>query len=367
MKEAARARTTAALTRRSATTLLTGALAGCGGGFFEDDEDVELTSAPTPTPQAIAAPSPPPAPAEAGKLNRNGLQLTFEDSFQTLAQDFSQTLPLNGKWQTWLNNGGRDNFYSRTLHHTKGEEQQYYVDQYILDKHCGHLGNRRSHDPFSLVDGPNGKVLRITARRMDGAMVVALRDKLALAQNLTAYHGTKFFSSGAISTYDGFKQKYGVFEARIKMSPLHGSWPAFWMLAADRGQGANKWPPEIDIVDNFAQGGAQDRWVLGGVITAQPTGFGPPPTGGIMGKVMPYKIRDAWHTFAVEWDAKNIVYYANDKEEYRHPTPSNFHENMFMILNLAVVGQDNTWADKPLPTTNEITLDIDWVKVWKRG
>lgn len=352
------------LTRRSATTLMTGALAACGGAGFEDEE-AALTSAPLPLATPIPSPAPAPAlPAQTGMLDRNGLQLTFQDDFQSLAQDFSGTLPLNGKWQTWLNNGGRDNFYARTLHQTKGEEQQYYVDQYLLDKHCSGVPGYRNYDPFSLVDGPNGKVLRITAKRMEGAMVNALRDKLGMAQRLSAYESTKFFSSGCISTFEGFKQKYGVFEARIKTSALAGSWPAFWMLASDRGN--SYWPPEIDIVDNFPQRNAQDRWILGGVVTKQPTGFGP-GDGGINGRLMPYKIRDAWHTFAVEWDAKNLVYYANDKEEFRHPTPANFHENMFMMVNLAVVGQDNGWADKPLPTTSTISLDVDWVKVWKRA
>lgn len=353
---------TRTFTRRAATTtLLAGAAAGCGGGFFEDDEGVTLTSAPSP---ALPVSPAPPASAQAGMLNRNGLQLTFSEEFGSLAQDYSKTLPLNGKWQTWLNNGGRDNFYSRTLHQNKGEEQQYYVDQYILDKHCAHVPGYRKYDPFSLVDGPDGKkVLRITARRMEQAMVNALRDKLGTAQGLTTYQATKFWSSGTLSTFEGFKQRYGVFEARIKMSPHAGSWPAFWMLAADRGW--SYWPPEIDIVDNFPQRDAQDRWILGGVVTKTPTGFGP-SDGGINGKVMPYKVRDAWHTFAAEWTDKTIAYYANDVEVFRTATPANFHENMFMMLNLAVVGQDNTWADKPLSHVAELALDIAWVRVWKR-
>ena len=345
--------------RRTAMLLMTGAVAACGGGA--EDEVLSTEAAPL-APPAPAPTLPPPAAPVPGGLDRRNLQLTFSDEFTSLTQDPAATLPLNGKWQTWLNNGGRDNFYSRTLHQNKGEEQQYYVEPYILNKLCSHVSGHKAYDPFSLVDGPDGKVLRITARRLDPAMVNALRDKLGLAQGLNTYQATKYWSSGVLSTYEGFKQKYGVFEARVKISPLAGSWPAFWTLASDRGY--SKWPPEIDIFDNFAQGGRTDRWISGGII-APGTGFGP-SDGGFIGKQMPYKTVDEWRTIGVEWTDKKIAYYSEDKEFFSAPTPSNFHENMFMMLNLAVVGQDNTWADRPLSGTNTITMDIDWVRIWKR-
>lgn len=342
--------------------MLAGALAACGGGFFEDEEEAVKQDAAT----TLTAPPATPAPApqtRAPRLDRRGLQLTFSDDFTTLTSDFSARMPVNGKWQTWLSLGGRDNFYSRTLHHAKGEEQQYYVDQYILDKLCTNVPGYRKYDPFSLADGPDGKVLRITARRMEQAMVSTLRDKLGIAQRLPSYDSTKFFSSGVISTYEGFKQTYGVFEARIRTSALAGSWPAFWMMNADRGY--SYWPPEIDIVDNFPQKNAFDRWILGGVITRDGKGYGPKDEG-MPGKRMPFPVRDVWRTFGVDWGPKEIVYYCDDVEYYRAPTPATFHENMFLMLNLAVVGQDSTWADKPLANTDVITLDIDWVRVWKR-
>ncbi len=341
-------------TRRGAMMLLAGALTACGGGGT-GQEPAQEASAPGP-----AAPTPSPGVPQTGMLNRNGLHLTFSDDFSALSQDHTIKLPLNGKWQTWLNNGGKDNFHARTLHASNGVEQQYYLDSYILKKHCAHIPGFAQYDPFSLVDGPNGKVLRITARAMEPAMQAALRDKLGIAQGQSSYAATKYWSSGCITTFEGFNQKYGVFEARVKMSRFAGSWPAFWMLNAAGG-----WPPEIDIFDNYPQKGAMNRIVLGGVIR-EGSGWGP-RDGGQDGKAMPYDVRGAWHTIGAEWDARNITYYANDVQIFQAPTPSNFHVNMFPILNLAIVGQDNTWADRPTLGTQTIELDIDWVKVWKRA
>jgi hypothetical protein len=353
--------------RRSATLMLTGALGGCGGGWFEDEEAAQLTTAqvvtaqPTPAVAPAPAPTPQPAAPTPGKLNRNGLQLTFSEDFGTLAQDYNAKMPLNGQWVTWLG-GPKDSFFSRTLHQDDGGEQQLYLDPYILNKHASHLATAKQYNPFSLVDGPDGKVLRITARRLDDTMVKTLRDKLGKAEGQNDYQATKYWSSGCISTYGGFKQKYGVFEARVKISPHAGSWPAFWMLASDRGLGY--WPPEIDVFDNYPQNNAQNRWIAGGHISQS---NGKSTANFIASKTMPYQVRDRWHTIGVEWDAKNIVFYSNDQEFHRAPTPSNFHENMFFILNLAIVGQDNSWADKPLAGTSTLEFEIDWVRVWKRA
>jgi hypothetical protein len=354
-----------ALTRRSAMTLLAGGVAACGGGG-----EIETlaqaagvgggTTAVSPAPVTPSAPTPAPTgPVAPGMLNRIGLALTFEESFSSLAYTPTASSPLNGKWRTWLNHGDKDSFYTRTLHQDTGDEQQYYLDPYILDKLCAAVPNYKTHMPFSLADGPNGKVLRITARKMESAMVSTLRDKLGMAQGLSSYQSTKYWSSGLLSSHGAFAQKYGVFEARMRTGGEAGNWPAFWML-----NDAGGWPPEIDIVDNYPQQGAKDRWVSGGVISPG-SGFGP-KDGGRDGKVMPYQVRDAWHTVTVEWDAKHIVYYSNDVEYFRTNTPSNFNSPMFIILNLAIVGQDNKWADRPLASASSMALEIDYVRAWKR-
>jgi Glycosyl hydrolases family 16 len=52
---------------------------------------------------------------------------------------------------------------------------------------------------------------------------------------------TPKFTSGAITTEKSFRQLYGYFEARIKVSNTVGAWPAFW-LYMDKGD-------EIDVME----------------------------------------------------------------------------------------------------------------------
>ena len=58
------------------------------------------------------------------------------------------------------------------------------------------------------------------------------------------------YSSARIKTEGLFEQRYGRFEARLKLPYGPGLWPAFWMLGANYD--TNEWPGcgEIDIMEN---------------------------------------------------------------------------------------------------------------------
>ncbi|AYM86524.1 DUF7594 domain-containing protein [Pseudoalteromonas agarivorans] len=45
---------------------------------------------------------------------------------------------------------------------------------------------------------------------------------------------THHYKGAEISTFGQFRQQYGYFEAKIKYDSIHGTWPAFWLLA-DKG------------------------------------------------------------------------------------------------------------------------------------
>ena len=75
----------------------------------------------------------------------------------------------------------------------------------------------------------DGRALAITARRDD-------------AGNIT---------SARLKTQGLFAQRYGRFEARLKLPTGQGIWPAFWMLGDDIG--STGWPAsgEIDIMEHL--------------------------------------------------------------------------------------------------------------------
>ena len=65
------------------------------------------------------------------------------------------------------------------------------------------------------------------------------------------------YTSGLISSVKSFTQKYGYFEARVKLPNAQGTWPAFWLLPYPAGANVGStwplafqyWPPEVDIME----------------------------------------------------------------------------------------------------------------------
>ncbi|MDE0598644.1 MAG: glycoside hydrolase family 16 protein, partial [Dokdonia donghaensis] len=111
------------------------------------------------------------------------------------------------------------------------------------------------------------------------------------------------FTSARINTKDKVEQKYGRFEARIKMPGGRGIWPAFWMLGsnietqADDDPATVQWPfvGEIDITEMRGQ---EPEITLGSI-------HGPGYSGGnaISGS---YTLEDDrfdadFHEYAIEW------------------------------------------------------------------
>jgi len=68
-----------------------------------------------------------------------------------------------------------------------------------------------------------------------GSLVITARK-----EHYTGADGvTKEYTSARLKTYGKFEQKYGRFEARIKIPKGQGMWPAFWLL------GGKYWDSEM--------------------------------------------------------------------------------------------------------------------------
>jgi beta-glucanase (GH16 family) len=200
---------------------------------------------------------------------------------------------------------------------------------------------------------------------------------------LTAYKVTSNdpsginYESGMIrSTY---LQRYGYFEARVKLPDGLGVWPAFWLNSDYGPNGELLWPPEIDIFE-YVVNGAEDTvdMVHTGVIVGNEalrdgrflyadsnfhtdwTYYRNP--GG--------SLANQWHTFGLEWDAGTATTYLDGKklvtrgyrwkyDDGRDAAPAH------VLLNLAIGGQ---WAgrhgidDSRFPQA----LDIDYVRVYQK-
>jgi beta-glucanase (GH16 family) len=176
-------------------------------------------------------------------------------------------------------------------------------------------------------------------------------------------YGTCQYTSARLLTKMKFAQQYGRIESRIQIPFGQGLWPAFWMLGSNIS--TVPWPGcgEIDIMENI---GKEPTMVHGSLhmTGANFSGTFTLPNGG--------KFSDAFHTYAVEWDATAIRFYVDD-QLYETRTPANvpnggkwaFDQSFFILLNVAVGGQ---WPGNPDTTTTfPQTMKVDWVRVYQRA
>jgi beta-glucanase (GH16 family) len=170
------------------------------------------------------------------------------------------------------------------------------------------------------------------------------------------------YTSGRILTKGKFEQKYGRYEARIKMPWGKGLWPAFWMLGANSETVA--WPQcgEIDIMEYL---GSKPTSIFGTV-------HGPGYSGGnAISKTYALtndRFDNDFHIFGIEWGENYVNYYV-DNVLYNQITPKDvkgewvFNQSFYIILNMAVGG---SFPGTPnAETTFPQTMLVDYVKVYK--
>jgi beta-glucanase (GH16 family) len=174
--------------------------------------------------------------------------------------------------------------------------------------------------------------------------------------NLQCHYGRCEYTSARLLTNGKFSQAYGRFEARMKLPFGQGIWPAFWML------GGGSWPNsgEIDIMEHV---GREPNTVYGTV-----HGPGYSGDGGVSrNRINSAPLRDAFHTYRIDWQPNLIIWYFDDIE-YSRVSPADIRGNtwvfdhpFYLLLNLAVGGN---WPGFPDATsTYPQTLTVDYIRV----
>jgi beta-glucanase (GH16 family) len=70
-----------------------------------------------------------------------------------------------------------------------------------------------------------------------------------------------------------------------------------------------------------------------------------------------------FHTFAIEWNPKEIIWYLDDKKVFRSETGIP-EERMFLILTLGLGGDYAGEVDNTTPFPS--TFDIDYIRVYQK-
>lgn len=195
---------------------------------------------------------------------------------------------------------------------------------------------------------------RPEAVAVDGGMVTLTASD---DPQITTDGSTLPFRSGVITTghvdndveEPGFAFTYGRIEARVRFPDGDGTWPAFWLLAADRTS-----LPEIDIMEWH---GSRENIVTNHVHQR---------IDGERQKArvdnVASDIAGEWHEVGAEWSPNLVEFFFDghsmgsvDDAELIPSTP------MYLIANLALGGPAGEVDADALPQT----FAIDWIRVWQ--
>ncbi|MDX1571006.1 MAG: glycoside hydrolase family 16 protein [Xanthomonadales bacterium] len=182
-------------------------------------------------------------------------------------------------------------------------------------------------------------------------------------------HGRNQYTSARLNTAQKHAWRYGKIAARIQLPYGQGIWPAFWMLGAniDENGGDTPWPQagEIDILELY---GSRDPGVVEANIHYADR-RGKHDSMGAKGYHLDQgRFADRFHVFAIEWDEREIRWFV-DGEQYAStsivaPEFSEFHQDFFILLNIAVGGRPAGRPDDSTPFP--VTMYVDWVRVYQR-
>ena len=157
-------------------------------------------------------------------------------------------------------------------------------------------------------------------------------------------------------------------EARIKMAPGYGVWPAFWLIGGDaNGTG---WPVtgELDVAESIGKI-PSDVFLTAHGFSADPTAQ-PIPFHWFTPTVVPLHkdVTKGWHVYALDatadsvtWSIDHHVYKVLYRNDVKAPSVWSFNMPFHVMLNLAVGG---TFAGTPRPSTHfPASMLVDYVRV----
>jgi len=200
------------------------------------------------------------------------------------------------------------------------------------------------------TDSPNNAVVQ------NGFLVITAKQEALGGANYT---------SARLKTKGKFEQKYGRFEARIKMPLGKGLFPAFWLLGNNIDQ--VNWPQcgEIDAMEYI---GNKPTEVFGSLHA--------PGVSGSNSLTKKYALTNDrfdtdFHVFGIEWTDHHINWYV-DNVLYNQITRDKveekggqwvFDNSFFMLLNLAVGG--NLPGNPDANSTFPQRMIVDYVRVYQ--
>jgi hypothetical protein len=176
-----------------------------------------------------------------------------------------------------------------------------------------------------------------------GLLISARRD--------TAGHWTSGLIAAGDASGAGPGVRYGYFEARMKLPPGPGTWPAFW-LGTHIHPGDTTPSIELDVIEYYGHDttGFQNGWHVWP---------GQQSAGGTHWKVVPAEsLISSFHTYGVRVASDVTTFYLDRKPVWEIPTPPEHTRPLYPIVNLAL-GSGYPITDTPNPSVLRVaSVDI---------
>ena len=175
------------------------------------------------------------------------------------------------------------------------------------------------------------------------------------------------YACGFLDAYGKWTQRFGYFEARMKLPTAPGLWPAFWTMP-DRGvEVGEQWKRastsdggmELDIVEHLTRWGS-NRYN----IAVHWDGYGKEHKSVGTSNAYVQPDQDGFIVAGVLWEPGCLTYYGNGKPILRWENPRVGTITSYPILYMVSGGWDNNALDdSQLPAD----FAIDWVRCWQRA
>lgn len=271
--------------------------------------------------------SPPPAPDPQPNVpGASGWVLRFRDEFNDLS--ISNSIPYDGsRWYT-----------ETEPSNMPGGSPNHRVYPHVIAPTTVEQAN-----PFSIVDGDGGKVLRMTLRPVNGV-----------------WYGSSIATTDRDTNMQGFAIKPPSFwEARLKLPNGLGPWLSFWAKSQERTgpagvNGMYTQKGEVDILEYW--GGAPAYWTN---LHDWTKASGQDGVGG--NKALAHAdFYSAFHDYGMTWTDTAMILYFDGNAVGNIPTPNIMKTLAYYPILTLGMGGGYPYDQTPNPTI----MDVSHVRIW---
>ncbi len=164
----------------------------------------------------------------------------------------------------------------------------------------------------------------------------------------------KSWTSGSVWVKpEVFRQAYGYWEARYKISAASGVNNSFWMITSSKQVTDPKQQFELDVNEGHYPNKVNTNyhsWYTGDRIQHSES------------YKSQYDLSKDYHTYAIEWNPDKLIYYFDGKV-ISEKTNENASIPLFPYFSTAIIN----WGGAPDKNTDGSAQIIDYVRIWQRS